>query len=120
MNYQLTAKRLGHNWYLDVDHLDPYDIKFNDKICKVFNLFNCDQLVLELKEVYTIVDNNTIFLNDEDLLKYFTTPDSFEMRFLIRDHEFSISTEMFNVIEYYYNPNFHKTCYTLEIRTWTI
>ena len=118
MNYTIIIKKLGNRWYLDINHLDPSDILFNDKLCKVFNLFdknNNGKLYIHLIEEYSIIYQNTIFINDEDLLRYFTTMDSFDVRFMISDHEFSISAEMYNVLECELNLNFHKTCYRIEI-----
>lgn len=123
MDYRIKAKRLGNKWYADLDHLDPEDIAFNDKLCKVFDLYDTykrGELEIELNEVYSIVYDNTIFINDDDLLKYFTTSDSLEIRFMVRDHEFSISDDMYSLIERQYNTNFHKTYYIIEIRNWTI
>ena len=118
MNCRIKAKKLGNKWYLDINHLDPIDIAFDDKICKVFTLYdtyNIGELEIELTETYSIVYNNTIFINDKDLLRYFTTSDDFDIRFTVRDHEFSISSNMYNLIESCFNPNFHKTYYTIEI-----
>ena len=37
MNYRFKAKKLGSNWYLDVEHMDPIDILLNEKISRVFD-----------------------------------------------------------------------------------
>lgn len=123
MNYRIKTKKLGNRWYLDVDHISPSSIAFNDKICKVFNLcdtYNYGELTISLMEEYSLVYNNNIFINDADLLKYFTTDDHFDIRFMVKDHEFSISSDMYNLLELQFNPNFHKTYYRLEIFNWTI
>ena len=123
MNYRFKAKRLGNLWYLDINHLDPVDIAFNEKICKLFNLYdkyNNGELELKLDEVYSIVYPNTVFFNDDDLLRYFTTADDFDIQFVTMDHCFSISSNMYNLIESQFNCNFHKTYYTIEILNWTI
>lgn len=123
MDYTFTVKKLGNKWYLDIDHTDPFSILFNDKINKVFTLcdiYNEHELEIALIESSGFIMDNNIFLNDEDLLKYFTTDESFEMRFLVKDHEFSISSDMYDLLEYQFNPNFHKTYYRIEIHNWTI
>lgn len=121
MNYILKTKKLGNNWYLDIDHIDPDDIRLNEKICKVLTLLdknNNGELEIVLTESYSIVEENTIFINDEDLLSYFTTSDSINIRFSINDHEFYISDNLYNLLEYKFNPNFHKTVYTIDIFNW--
>lgn len=123
MNYRIKVKKLGNKWYLDIDHLDPRHIEFNEKLCRVFNIydiFNQGQLDIYLIETYNIVYDNTVFINDEDLLRYFTTSDAFDIRFIVKDHEFSISSDMYDLLECQYNPNFHKTYYNIEIHNWTI
>lgn len=118
MNYTFRAKKLGSFWYLDVEHLDPYTILFNQKICRVFSKIdknNIGELSIFLDECNTIIEPNTIFIKDEDLLRYFTTTDDFEIRFYIDDHEFSISADMYNLLESLYNTNFHKTLYTIHV-----
>lgn len=123
MDYRFTIKRLGNTWYLDIDHNDPYDIMFNKKLSKVFTMYDKygkGQLELNLIEIHSIIFPETMFFNEQDLLTYFTTTDSFDVRFMVDDHEFSISSEMYNLVEYLFNPNFHKTCYKVDIRNWTI
>lgn len=122
MNYTIKAKKLGRNWYLDVDHIDPSDILLNNKISKVFNLIDKNssgELTIVLNECYSIIEPNTIFINDDDLLNYFTTTDDINIRFYINDHEFYISDCLYNLLECQFNPNFHKTVYTIEILNWT-
>ena len=118
MNYKLKAKRLGEYWYLDLDHIDPKHIQFNDKIDKVLNLYdiyNAGELEIELTEVYSVIQDNTIFFDEKDLLRFFTTADDIKMKFYLRDHVFWISSDMYSLIEQQLNPNFHKTYYTIDI-----
>ena len=119
MDYRLYAKKLGSNWYLDVEHLDPVDIALNEKICKVFNILDKSKtgcLEIVLLESYSFVPENAIYVNDEDILRYFTTDDNFDIRFIVYDKEFSISSNLYYLLEYQFNTNFHKTLYTIEIR----
>ena len=118
MNYTFKTKRLGNNWYLDIDHEDPNSILLNEKISKTLTMidkFNRGELTIELSESYSIIRPNTIFINDDDLLNYFTVADNMDIRFYVNDHEFSISDELYTLLEYQFNPNFHKTVYTIEI-----
>ena len=115
MNYKFTAKKLGQHWYLDINHESPLDITLDEKIEKYFNLFKKDTVSFILYEIHSIVDNNTIFFEEEDIVRYLTTNDYFLIRFWIRDHEFSISSDMYYLLEGQSNMNFHKTMYTIEI-----
>lgn len=118
MNYKIRIKKLGTHWYPDIDHTDPYDLCLNEKIDKSLDLFDKNQfgqLDLYLWETYTVVDDNTIIFNDSDILRYLTTTDDFDLTFYVGDHEFNISSTLFNLIESVYNPNFHKSFYRIEI-----
>lgn len=114
----LKVKKLGHNWYLDINHDDSEDIRFNNKISKTLSLLDKDQngqLEFELTEAYSIIYKNAIFINESDIFKYFTTDDYLEIRFIINDHEYSISSDMYYLLESQFNFNFHNFIYTLEI-----
>jgi len=116
MNYKFTAKKLGQHWYLDINHDSPLDISLDEKIEKYFSLItNKDSLSFVLYEIHSIVDDNTIFFDEEDIVRYLTTNDYFTIRFWIRDHEFNISSDMYYLLEGQYNMNFHKNMYTIEI-----
>ena len=88
MNYRFTAKKLGQHWYLDINHNSLFDISFCEKIEKDFYRFNCSEIEIKLYEVFSIVEENTIYLNEFDINRYFTTDDDFDIRFTVRDHEF--------------------------------
>lgn len=123
MDYKIRIKKLGEHWYPDIEHNDPYDLSLNDKIDKFLNFFdknNSGELEVCLIETYTFVDDNTIIFNDDDIRRYLTTTDEFNLRFYVADREFEISSNLFNLLEYHYNPNFHKICYKIEISNWTI
>lgn len=119
MNYRFYAKKLGDYWYLDIKHTDPFDITFSEKVNKVFNVLDKSQsrtLEILLFESYSFIPDNALYINDEDILKYFTTEDDFDIRFIVYDKEFTISSNMYHLLECQYNTNFHKTLYTIEIR----
>lgn len=123
MDYKIRIKKLGKHWYPDIEHNDPYDLSLNDRIDKFLNFFDKDdsgELEVCLIETYTFIDNNTIIFNDDDIRRYLTTTDEFNLRFYVADREFEISSNLFNLLEYHYNPNFHKICYKIEISNWTI
>lgn len=123
MNYKIRVKKLGSHWYPDIEHDDPYDLIMNSKIDKFLNIFdkNCTgELDVYLWETYSVIDDSTIMFNDSDIRRYLTTADEFNLRFYISDREFEISSNLFNLLEYEYNPNFHKFFYKIEISNRTI
>lgn len=118
MNYRIRVKKLGGHWYPDIEHENPTDLILDEKIEKVLNVFDEDnegELVVYLWETHTFVDNATIIFNDDDILRFLTTDDEFNMRFLVHDIEFVISASLFSLIEFDLNPNFHKCFYKIEV-----
>lgn len=115
MNYKLTIKKLGHHWYLDVDHDSPCDLEMDPKIDKILNRTGKSEINFILYEIHSIIDDNTIFFEEEDIVRYLTTNDYFSIRFWIRDHEFTINSDLYWLLERQYNMNFHKTMYTIEL-----
>lgn len=123
MNYELNVRKLGNHWYVDLAHLDPIEISLNRKIERTLNQIdkeNKGNLTVILRDNYSILFPNTLFINEDDLLEYFTTDKEIEMHFIVRDHEFSISSTLYSLIEANLNPNFHKYLYTIEISDSTI
>ena len=123
MNYNIKLKKLGNHWYVDLIHQDPSQITLNERIERFLNFIDKEktgELSVVLQENYSLVYSNSLFINEDDLLRYFTTSDDLEMRFLVGDREFQISSDLYYLIEEQYNPNFHKYLYSLEICNWTI
>jgi len=118
MNYRFTVKKLGDNWYLDIKHDSPFDILLDSKIGHCLSRIDkskSGQLRFTLYEIHSIIDDNTIYMEEEDIVRYLTTNDDFDIHFWILDHEFSISSDLYSLLEDQYNLNLHKTMYTIEI-----
>ncbi len=123
MNYRIGIKKLGGHWYPDIEHENPLDLMLDEKVERALNVLdknNDGELLIYLWETYTFVDNNTIVFNDDDILRFLTTEDTFDIHFYVSDHEFVISDSLFSLIEFDLNPNFHKTFYKIEISNRTI
>jgi hypothetical protein len=44
-----------------------------------------------------------------------TTDDNFDIRFVVNEHEFLISSDVYWLLENQFNFNFHKTSYKIHI-----
>lgn len=123
MNYNIKVKKLGNHWYPDIPHDDPSDLCLTDKIERCLSIIDKECtgcLNVFLYETCSFIDENTILMNDDDIREYFTTDHDFNLRFYVRDCEFEISSTLYWLLEQYYNPNFHKVCYKIEISNWTV
>lgn len=116
MDYKFRARKLGNHWYLDIQHDSPLEIILCEKAERCFNLMtDSDEIYIYLNEVYTVVEQNTIFFKDDDIRRYLTTNDDFDLEFWIGDHQFYISSDLYYLLEGLFNCNFHKTLYTIEL-----
>lgn len=123
MNYRIRIKKLGSHWYPDIDHNDPYDLCLNNRIDAFLNVLDKDksgELEVFLWETFSVIDDSTIMFEEADILRYLTTTDEFDLHFYVNDRRFEISSNLFNLIEAEYNPNFHKYFYKIEILNRTI
>ena len=116
------VKLLGNHWYPSISHYDGCLVGFNEKIDKFLNYFNynhnqTDELTLEFEELGVIWEgvDGIIYFDENDMCRYFTTDDNFDLRFVINNHEFSISSDMYFWLEQVFDFNFHKTNYQIRI-----
>lgn len=119
MNTQIKIVKVGNHWYLSINHELGYISGFDEKIDKYLNILDlskCGNLTLEFEEIGVIVAGiNIVYFNEDDILRYFTTDDDFNLRFMINNHEFFINSDLYWLLENQYNFNFHKSMYRIHI-----
>ncbi len=116
------VKLLGNHWYPSISHHEGCIVGFNEKIDKFLDFFNYnhnnnDELTLEFEELGDVWEgvDGIIYFDEKDMCRYFTTDDNFDLKFIINNHEFSISSDMYFWLEQILNFNFHKTEYQIRI-----
>lgn len=116
---RITLKRVGYKWYVDIPHEDPVDISLDEKANKL--LFLLDKYEFGKVDIYfseqneIIVEEGLLQISDSDLNRYFTTDDVFLMEIYINKHKFYISSQLYLLLEYYYNFSFHENIYTINV-----
>lgn len=117
LNFKLRL--VGPHWYPCINHEVGYIIGFDEKIDKYLDILDTnkfEELNVEFEEVGVIFDGcNIIYPNEEDIVRYLTTDDDFDLRFVVNGHEFKISSELYWLLENQFNFNFHKTSYRIYI-----
>ena len=74
------------------------------------------EITVELEELGILFGGiNIIYFNEEDIVRYLTTDDNFDIRFVVNEHEFLISSDVYWLLENQFNFNFHKTSYKIHI-----
>lgn len=119
MNKQFKIKLVGNHWYPCIKHDLGYIPIFDTKIDKYLSIIdnaNFGELTVEFEELGVIFGGiNIIYFNEDDIIRYLTTNDDFDLRFIVNDHEFLVSSELYWLLEDQFNFNFHKTSYRIHI-----
>lgn len=117
---QLIFKKVGNHWYLDIEHDNPQDLIL-DPVLERF-LSSRDSLNLGIVDNIYLVEQNGFIepegllqFTDEDLLRYFTTKDTFKMNIFISNHHFQISSNLYSLLENKYQLDFHISAYRLAV-----
>ena len=116
---KLVLRKLGNHWYPDVKHVSGGMCGFSDKIDRylsVLDNFNIGMLTVDFFDLgVTIGGRNVIYFNEADIVRYLTTEDTFDLRFVVNKHCFCISSNLYALLEKQLNFNFHKESYEIYI-----
>lgn len=119
MNKKFVIRKVGNHWYPSIKHELGYINGFEEKIDRYLGILDVgksEELTLEFEELGVIFAGiNIIYFNEEDIVRYLTTDDDFELHFVINNHEFTISSDLYWLLEDQFNFNFHKTSYRIHI-----
>lgn len=86
-----------------------------EKLLTLWDKYNVGELRFELLEAHSLLYENTIQFNENDIWTYLNTPKTFDLRFYINDREFQISSNIIDLLEGQFNTNFHKTLYSINL-----
>lgn len=117
---QLTFKKLGNHWYLDIPHDNPNDLKMDRRIEYLLNRMDrwndgkIDTIYLT-EQCGFIIEEGLIQFTDKDLLRYFTTNDEFMMDLYISNHKFKISSKLYALMEQEYQLDLHVSAYRVSV-----
>ena len=120
MKFQI--KKVGNHWYPCIPHDYSSNISFCRNAERFFDLIDrCkfidnETLTLELEEVPVEISGiNNIYFFEEDILRYLTTDDYFDIRMEINSYTFVISSDFYFILENVFSCNFHKNSYKVHI-----
>lgn len=117
---QLTFKKLGNHWYLDIPHDNPADLILDNRLERFLDRLDPEKYgiinrIYLMEEEYTDNVENLVQFRDSDLLRYFTTNDDFLMVIYIGKHRFSISSKFYTLLEKNYQFEFHQSIYKIIV-----
>lgn len=117
---QLIFKKVGNHWYLDIEHDNPQDLKLDPILERFIGKLDTwktgivDKIYL-VEETGFITPEGLLQFSDDDLLRYFTTNDTFNMNIFINNHKFKISSSLYALLERKYQLDFHVSVYKFAI-----
>lgn len=118
----IKLKKVGNHWYPCIPHLQGQNIFFCRNAERYFNLISKpkiidpEELTLELEEIgVEIYGINNIYFYEEDITRYLTTDDYFDLRMEINGYTFIINSDFYFLLEDLYQLNFHYTSYKIHI-----
>ena len=119
MEKKLTLKRVGNHWYPCVNHMRGYIDGFDkktDRYLSIIDVCGSEELTVEFENLGIELEGiNIIYFNEQDITRYLTTYDSFYLRCVINNHEFTIYSDIYWLLENQFNFNFHKESYRIHI-----
>lgn len=115
-------KKVGNHWYPSLEHNEGCLVGFNEKIDRVLDLIDfrnnqIEELNIDCEEAGLIWDDirDMIEFKENDICRYLTTDDNFDLTFIINNHEFQMSSDLYFWLEQVFNFNFHKENYIIHI-----
>lgn len=118
----IRFKKVGNLWYTCINHNNYHNISLCRNATRWFNVFSKNKILspedieIEFEEIGVEISGiNIIYFYEEDITRYLTTDDYFDIRFKINGYTYSISSDLYMLLEDQYHFNFHKTSYKIHI-----
>lgn len=116
---KFKLKKIGNHWYPCINHELGDSINLTEKVDRYLNILDLgktEELTIEFEELGALFYGvNIIYFSEEDIVRYLTTDDDFDIRFIVNKHEFLISSDLYWLLEEQFNLNFHKSSYKIHI-----
>lgn len=114
---KLTFKKVGNHWYPNLNHTNPEDLQIDSRLEELLDKKDqwkdgCVDIYLYEQKGF-IIEDGLIQFDDDDLLRYFTTNDKFDMALYIENRKYTISSKLYFLIEQEYHADFHELVYRI-------
>ena len=118
----IRFKKVGNLWYPCINHDSFHNISLCRNAVRWLNTFVKNKILypedvdIEFEEIGVEINGiNIVYFYEEDITRYLTTDDYFDIRFKINGYTYSISSDLYMLLEEQYHFNFHKTSYKIHI-----
>lgn len=117
--YLVELVKLGNHYYPKLNHEDPSDLKLDPKFDRMLNMINKDEYhtpIVYLYEIQSVMpEDGVLKIKDEDITRYLTTNDDFDLRVTVNKHHFKLSSKLYTLLENNLHLDLCKTLYKIEI-----
>lgn len=87
-----------------------------ERILNYLDTYKEGEVEIALIEEFGVISDHAILQFDEkEITRWFTTNDDFNMNIYVDNHQFSISSDLYSLLEQQYHFNFHENIYRLEV-----
>ena len=118
----IKVKKIGNHWLPCIKHEKEFNIYLCRNTERFFNtwvkhlVLDQETVEIEFEEIGVEISGiNIIYFYEEDITRYLTTDDYFDVRFKINGYTYSISSDLYMLLEEQYHFDFHKTSYKIHI-----
>ena len=118
----IKIKQVGNHFYPCINHDFGYNISLCRNTERWFRIWNKhkvirpDEVEIEFEEIGIEISGiNIIYFYEEDITRYLTTDDYFDMTVWINNHYFVISSDLYSILEQVYQFKFHENIYRVEL-----
>ena len=119
MYFRLKFKKFANHWYPEIPHDDLRDISLcprAERILERLDKYKLGEVEVSLTEEFGVISEHQILQFDEtDITRWFTTSDDFDINIYIDNHHFTISSDLYSLLEIQYQFRFHENIYRIEV-----
>mgnify|MGYP003299793459 CR=1 FL=1 len=119
MIVRIKFKKLANHWYPCLNHNSPLDLSLCEKAERILSYLDKDkreEIELTIIEQGIILDeSNLLQFDEQDITRFFTTDDYFDMKVYINNHVFEIPVTLYMLLEEIYHFDFHENFFKIEI-----
>ena len=117
--YTVKLIKVGNHYYPNLKHNNPEELVLDPKFERMVNLLNRDEYyypTVYLHEINSIMpEEGLLKINEDDITRYLTTDDDFDLRVSVNNHDFKLSSKLYTLLEDNFNLELCKTLYKIEI-----
>lgn len=119
MYFRLKFKKFANHWYPEIPHDDLRDISLcsrAERVLECLDKYGLGEVEISFVEEFGVIsDHNILQFDENDITRWFTTDDDFDINIYIDNHHFIISSDLYSLLEIHYKCKFHENIYKIQV-----